>query len=58
MLRAARQGNESRLCWQDRAKNDAYKTASKRKGIFKYKCRNTSTFYSVYLLDSTMLQIL
>lgn len=32
MLRATRQGNESHLCWQDRAENDAYKTTSEGKG--------------------------
>ena len=34
MLRVTRQGNESHLCWQDRAKNDAPKTASKREGMY------------------------
>lgn len=32
MLRAARQGDESRLCWQDRTEIDAHKTTSEGKG--------------------------
>lgn len=52
MLRATRQGNESHLCWQDRAENDAYKTASEGKGTNWISMSFTAVIQVYFTLDA------